>query len=304
MASHFPPKARAYEEPPLRRKLELLRALPPNLLQVSFRAFARARSLAEMMEATVRFPYLTTPNALARIERTIRDSVPQAEWPAYQERLGWLRSIPPDPYQTAVEAVMQTKSAAEIPEIATRFSFIRSRAFRELLSRVITDMPPDPPVAERQRWLEALGADQVEKLNESAWDNIRDGQWEAALSKADQVVALDPARRVSMLRGVALANLDRHEEAIAEFTRTLAHDESSDVLEMRGKSYFSSGRNIEAIKDFTRALELEPEHFRGLLGRAMAYSKIENYPAAIEDLEKACALRNDDDQFPVFALAA
>jgi tetratricopeptide (TPR) repeat protein len=106
-----------------------------------------------------------------------------------------------------------------------------------------------------------------------------------------------------MLRGMALANLDRHEEAIAEFTRTLAYDESSLVLEMRGKSYFSSDRNIEAIKDFTRALELEPERFDSLLGRAMAYGKIENYPAATKDLEKACALRNDDDQFPVFALA-
>jgi tetratricopeptide (TPR) repeat protein len=304
MEYHVQYKARTEEEPPLRRKLELLRALPPNLLQVSFRAFARARSLAEMMDATVRFPYLTTPDALARIDRTVRDSVPRGERSAYQERLAWLRSIPPDPYQTAVEAVMRAKSAAEIPEIATRFSLIRSRAFHELLSRVITDVPPDPPIAERQRWLEALGADQVEKLNESAWDSIRDGQWEAALSKADQVVALDPARRVSMLRGMALANLDRHEEAISEFTRTLAHHESSDVLERRGKSYFTSDRNIEAIKDFTRALELEPGHFRSLLGRAMAYSKIENYPAAIEDLEKACAVRNDDDQFPVFALAS
>jgi hypothetical protein len=140
MEYHLKYKARADEEPPLRHKLELLRALPPNP-QVAFRAFERARSLAEMMDATVRFPCLTTPDALARIERTNRDSVPQAEWPAYQERLAWLRSLPPNPYQTAVQAVMQAKSAAEIPEIATRFSFIRSQAFRELLSRVITDMP-------------------------------------------------------------------------------------------------------------------------------------------------------------------
>jgi tetratricopeptide (TPR) repeat protein len=71
---------------------------------------------------------------------------------------------------------------------------------------------------------------------------------------------------------------------------------------LRGKAYFQSDRSIEAIKDFTRALELEPDHFDALLGRGLAYSKIENYSASIDDLQRASAARRADE-LSAFALA-
>ena len=88
-----------------------------------------------------------------------------------------------------------------------------------------------------------------------------------ALALADRVLRLQPGEidqaHASYVKGVAWANLDDHDEALANYELSLSLDpDYPDAHCERGVSLFESYRFGEALKVLKLAIELDPRHAR------------------------------------------
>lgn len=96
-----------------------------------------------------------------------------------------------------------------------------------------------------------------------------------------------------LLRGVALLDKDRYEEAIKEFNQAIAaNSKGAEALYQLGLAQWKLGRPTEASASFVRALQLAPDHAlaRYYLGRT--FLQAQNLPKAIESFEKVIQLGN------------
>jgi tetratricopeptide (TPR) repeat protein/WD40 repeat protein len=294
--------ASATDRPLLEAKLRRLLELPPNLAQAAWRAFARAGSPGEMRDVAQRLPILTTPAFQETLRRAIESAHPAEDRPALWRRLEWLRALPPDPLQAAIEAFFHADSPQRLREEAARFPVIQTRRFRHLLDQVEVNGDPKPPLEVRLGWLDALGPAFVDQLFDAAQQDLLHDRPEAALEKIARVAQLDPERSLHFLRGCALHAAGQVEQAIEELTCALERHPSAAVLEARGSAYLRLDRFAEALADLNRALELNPDFFEALVGRSFAQSALNNWPAAVADLEHALKLR-PEDQFAALQLA-
>lgn len=58
-----------------------------------FEAFQQARSVAEIRETVIRFPFIVSTDVIQIIERVIVQQVPLEQQSYFEKRLGWLRQI-------------------------------------------------------------------------------------------------------------------------------------------------------------------------------------------------------------------
>lgn len=302
MEQHLGYHAATSDRDILQKKIARLKELPPDPKQTIFRAFARAGSPDEMREVALQYSVLTTSDFQRMIEKIILDSVPEPNRPAYMKRLEWLRAIPADKYQSAMEAFMRADNSAALQKVVGEFPFLRTKRFREMLKRTVFVGSPDIPLDVRLQWLDAIGGDPGDELYDAALQDLVEGHPQAALEKADRIAALDPERRHNLLRGRALLYLGEEERAIEALTQAIESNPSAIAHEGRGKAYMHLGRAANAISDFNEALRLEPDYLEALIGRGLAYSKMGNLPAAIQDLSRAQE-KAPDNELVVFALA-
>lgn len=126
------------------------------------------------------------------------------------------------------------------------------------------------------------------------------GMNEPALDDFDRAISLRQTDEdLYYARGLLLAAMGRHREAIEDFSECLNIDPEygeGDAYLQRAGAYFMRERMPEAIDDLTRVLEHDGNNREALLWRAGAYVQQRRFYLAIEDLDKAIELAPDDAQ--------
>ncbi|MFN3835127.1 MAG: tetratricopeptide repeat protein [Glycocaulis sp.] len=96
-------------------------------------------------------------------------------------------------------------------------------------------------------------------------------------------------------RGVALLQLDRHEEALADLLiaeRALPYDDFLQIL--LGGTYMELGRGAEAIAAYDNAVRLAPDSPGGWIGRSAAFIELGMMDRAVDDGAEAVLIAPED----------
>jgi hypothetical protein len=95
-------------------------------------------------------------------------------------------------------------------------------------------------------------------------------------------------------RGLALAALARHEEAVAEFDAALAMSPGNPAAHYnRGISLFNLGRYGDAVAAYDNALSIAPDHVKALNNRGLTLQALNRHDEALASYSKALAIRKD-----------
>ena len=124
---------------------------------------------------------------------------------------------------------------------------------------------------------------------------LQRGQFQTAEQQIALALELNPnAAPAHRDRGIALAHLGRHVEALASLDRAIALSPKgapSYFYFNRGGAKDAKGDHDGAIADFDRAIELDPNAVGVYYSRALARSMKGDHEGAIADLNRAVALK-------------
>ena len=128
--------------------------------------------------------------------------------------------------------------------------------------------------------------------------NLKLGQWEAAKVGLLACLARRPNLPASLLAlcGLAHGELKEFEAAEAVFQRALKETDPATrayVLTNRSIVRIKAGRWDDARQDLLQAIDLQPKAYQGYVNLAQAYEGQKQYPAALEQLNRALALSQD-----------
>lgn len=99
------------------------------------------------------------------------------------------------------------------------------------------------------------------------------------------------------IKGIALINLDKYDDAIEELTKSLALNEKSINARMYiGFAYIFKMEYEKAIALFDSVLEIDKNSFDALKGKAMTYYYWEKYDKADLFFKKASSIKTLDDK--------
>ncbi len=156
---------------------------------------------------------------------------------------------------------------------------------------------------QQQRHTEALNAvDTALRLKPDAADALMlrgalllgAGQREAALTNFSTLVAHHPAHAEGWYnRGVTLADLQRHDEAVAAFDRALALAPSAVAWNGRGASLRTLERHEESLRSFDQALVLQPGFLLAQYNRGVVLMALKRDTEAIAVFEAVLARKPD-----------
>jgi tetratricopeptide (TPR) repeat protein len=154
---------------------------------------------------------------------------------------------------------------------------------------------------------------------------MRKGQFDLAIPNYDQAVALITkatkftdvferetptsvgrieAAGVYYQRGLAFRSRSDHQHAIDDFTKSLQIREDSQALWHRGEAYAGLNQFDAAIRDLDRAIALSPDSSLYIDARAKVHLKKNDYDKAIADYDRVIALApKDGDAFNERGLA-
>ena len=97
------------------------------------------------------------------------------------------------------------------------------------------------------------------------------------------------------MRGSALAQAGKNDEALADFNKAISLDPNyGQAFADRGQIYRKTKRLDQAMPDYERALALDANYAPAWLGRGLVNKARGEATAALEDFNKAIALRPDD----------
>lgn len=134
-----------------------------------------------------------------------------------------------------------------------------------------------------------------------AWLADDDGA-DAALEDFNNALKFAPAD-VKSLRGRAKAHtlLDKHEEAVADWTAILATNpspqETENLLMDRGASSLAAGKPQAALADFAKAGELNPKSEKAHVALAEVYASLSDRPNALKEYDLARAINGGSYEF-------
>ena len=123
------------------------------------------------------------------------------------------------------------------------------------------------------------------------------GDSDRAAADLERVLEKHPDHPAALeLRGLIAAERNDYAAAIRDFRKLVSRDGDDPLLiGQLGMLYLAAKQPREAIRRFTRALELDEKQFLSRRGRSDAEISIGDHKAALEDLEKALALDEDND---------
>ena len=130
--------------------------------------------------------------------------------------------------------------------------------------------------------------------------DIQCGKYENAIEKINQSLELKKDWEIPFFyRAVANQALEKFDEAILDYTKSLEiNPKMTDAYYNRAKILLSR-KDIEnpdinrAVRDLEKALELDDKFLDALYAMAAAQKKLENYPLAIEYLNKLIEIEPD-----------
>ena len=119
------------------------------------------------------------------------------------------------------------------------------------------------------------------------------GRYEQAVDECTDVIEYDDPSDIDLAnahfkRGLALKNLERYQEAIADYSQTI--ELVPDWFEAwvnRGNAYTWLGEYARGIEDYDHALELNPGDYVALENRGQAYANLRQHERAIEDYNES-----------------
>lgn len=140
--------------------------------------------------------------------------------------------------------------------------------------------------------LEPVNTDALHRL---AQISCQQGQFASGVDYARRALVVDPGRaRTHLLLGMALARIDRPEEALASFDRAIAiSPELADAHGSRGDVLIDLRRPVEAVASYDRALSIKPQSFESWCNRGAALLSLERHSEALASYDRALALEPD-----------
>jgi len=126
---------------------------------------------------------------------------------------------------------------------------------------------------------------------ERGWILSNLGRLEAAEQAYNEAISLNPSAWTYHYRGMARAQLQNYQGAIADFNKAIDfHPNFASAYRTLGSTLASIGKEQEALANVNKAMELKPDHPENYLVRALIHMGSENYQQAITDLNKAIEL--------------
>jgi len=121
-------------------------------------------------------------------------------------------------------------------------------------------------------------------------------RFEEAIKSYDRALAARPNNaEVHYNRGNALMALGRSEEALETYTRAiLAKPNYAEALSNHGAALAALGRNEEALESYDRALAIAPASCDALSNRGNALKSLRRFDDALASYERALLVRPDD----------
>jgi tetratricopeptide (TPR) repeat protein/WD40 repeat protein len=288
-AASFLPRVPPAERELYEAKLERLRSLPPDHELVGFRMFARANSPEEMRAAVLRYPFLALPDYYPNLAKIIELTADADTRPAFERRLAWLRAIPPDPWQEALQAFANAETVEKLKDAIACHPMLGRRAFPLVAEKALGDSVEWPALVRRLETLSTLVAADADELVKTASRAIAAGEPEHALQLLDPLDG-QADEQVRWLRALALVTTGREEEAIELLNDFISRAPDALSYAARGRAFCNLRRFREARADFTEALALAPDNFEARLGRGVANASLDLREEAIDDLNRAEAL--------------
>ncbi|MEO0598368.1 MAG: tetratricopeptide repeat protein, partial [Chloroflexota bacterium] len=96
-------------------------------------------------------------------------------------------------------------------------------------------------------------------LGKKAYNASRDKNYELAIRYCTEAIALDPLYSYAYeQRARRYLDLERYDEAIADYTEVIELDETALAYHDRGRAYYRMGEDDLAVDDYTQALVLQP----------------------------------------------
>jgi lipoprotein NlpI len=115
----------------------------------------------------------------------------------------------------------------------------------------------------------------------------KSGQRGKALELAEEIVTAAPKDpRGYFLRGTFREGLNKHDEAIADFSKCVELDpRHADAYNHRGSEQFKRGKIAESLADFDRFLKLKPQEFPGHWKRGITLYYLGRYDEGRKQFE-------------------
>lgn len=134
----------------------------------------------------------------------------------------------------------------------------------------------------------AFGQDKSsEELLSDALSAAQGGRRDQAVKLASQAIEIDAKNaQARYVRGLLYEGMNKHAEAVADFTAAVDIDPSrADTYDHRGSEELKLGHAERAIADFDRAIELDPPREAGHWRRGIAYYFAGRYKEGAKQFE-------------------
>jgi tetratricopeptide (TPR) repeat protein/WD40 repeat protein len=257
-------------------------------------AFVKINSEHEMKAAMPLYPLLANVR-FRELLHSWADSLDDGgEKASFERRLQWLESNKPEEYQLAAQALFEAQTQEEVEAAAARNPIMKTTEFRDVITKNRDYTTHKAHLDQVLAWIPAGVTDSRERSFEEAGEHLVHGEFSEALSELDQYAALHPGKYNSVFRGVALAGLNRYEEAIAQFSIALERAEDAEVRKRRGACYFFMRKFVEALADYTKSLEINPRIAQTWIYRGQCYSTLGSVQKALADFDRAAQITDRD----------
>lgn len=125
-------------------------------------------------------------------------------------------------------------------------------------------------------------------------------EWDLAIADFSHAIQLRPEGASFMGRGMALREMGRVQDAIADFTAAASYAETAEIealaLRNRGAAWAFLGNDLKAIEDYSRAIHKWPEDINSRFNRANANRRRGEYRLAIADYRECLRLNPNSVQ--------
>jgi len=126
----------------------------------------------------------------------------------------------------------------------------------------------------------AQGTNDISNLHKKANEHFMHGEYQQALELYDEILESSPtSKKISLMKGIALSNLERHKSSILEFYKVNQQDpQNITALIGLGVGFGNFGENKQALTYFEQAYELQPENHIVKNYYEFAVNTVKKYP--------------------------